>query len=238
MMSWCLWLPAQNVVGRLKGEMLMARSKRNKNNARLPFAPDGPMERRFRNFLPVVIDVETAGFDSAKDALLEIGAVFVKFENGIMVPSDVLHEHLLPFPGANLDPSALEFTGIDPDHPLRFAVSEKEALQRLFDKIRTVMHGEDCRRAILVGHNAFFDLSFIKAAAERCGFGDSNPFHNFSTLDTVTMGALAYGQTVLFRAVTAAGIAWDESQAHSALYDAERTAELFCSVVNLWSSKS
>ena len=196
------------------------------------------MASRFRGFLPVVVDVETAGFDPDKDALLEIGAVFVSFKDGIMVTGDVMHEHVEPFPGANLDPDALNFNGIDPSHPLRFAVSEEQALRKLFAKVSEVMRQQQCRRAILVGHNAFFDLSFIRSAAQRCGFGDENPFHRFSTLDTVTIAALAYGQTVLSRAAMAAGLAWDSSQAHSALYDAQRTADLFCRVINLWSEKS
>jgi ribonuclease T len=40
------------------------------------------------------------------------------------------------------------------------------------------------------------------------------------------------GQTVLAKACQAAGIAFDGQQAHSALYDTERTAELFCFIVN------
>ncbi|MGW8228635.1 MAG: ribonuclease T, partial [Gammaproteobacteria bacterium] len=43
-----------------------------------------------------------------------------------------------------------------------------------------------------------------------------------------------YGQTVLARAVQAAGIQWNQKEAHSAVYDAERTAELFCRIVNTW----
>ncbi|HLF63666.1 MAG TPA: exonuclease domain-containing protein, partial [Saprospiraceae bacterium] len=95
------------------------------------------------------------------------------------------------------------------------------------------MKKHHCKRAILVGHNPSFDLGFLNAAVERCRI-KRNPFHPFSTFDTVTLGGLAYGQTVLSRAVTAAGLAWDEKQAHSARYDAERTAELFCIIVNRW----
>ena len=84
---------------------------------------------------------------------------------------------------------------------------------------------------MLVGHNAFFDLQFINAAVERCGI-KRNPFHPFSSFDTATLAGVAFGQTVLSRAVEAAGSVWDEERAHSALYDAEQTAFVFCEIVN------
>jgi ribonuclease T len=46
------------------------------------------------------------------------------------------------------------------------------------------------------------------------------------------LGGIAFGQTVLMRATLAAGLEWDSSSAHSAAYDAERTADLFCIVCN------
>ncbi len=192
-----------------------------------------PINRRFRGFLPVVVDVETAGFNPERDALLEVAAVLLKQKNDQWVREETFFSHVQPFKGANLEQSALDFTGIDPFHPFRFAVPEAEALESIFAPIWIALKKHRCSRAILVGHNPSFDLSFIKAAAERVGFKRS-PFHQFSTFDTATLGGLAYGQTVLARAVQAAGIEWDGSQAHSAIYDAERTAELFCRIINRW----
>jgi ribonuclease T len=192
------------------------------------------MKRRFRGFLPVVVDVETGGFDPQRDALLEMAAVILRInENGMMEPAETLSRHVHPFPGANLDPKALEFTGIDPDHPFRDALPEADALRSIFRPIRRAVKASACSRAILVGHNAAFDLSFINAAVARSEI-KRNPFHPFSTFDTVTLAGLAYGQTVLAKAVQLAGFAWDNREAHSALYDAEKTAELFCRVVNEW----
>lgn len=192
------------------------------------------ISERFRGFLPVVVDVETAGFEADKHALLEIGAVtIVMDEEGIVSPGESIACHVEPFEGAELDPKALEFTGIDPHHPFRMAKPEKEALESIFKPIREEIKRVECTRAILVGHNPFFDLGFIKAATERAGI-KKNPFHQFSTFDTATLGGLAYGQTVLAKAAIAAGIEWDHEEAHSALYDAERTAELFCKIVNSW----
>ncbi|MDJ0805242.1 MAG: ribonuclease T, partial [Gammaproteobacteria bacterium] len=154
-------------------------------------------------------------------------------ETGMLQPGKTLATHVEPFPGANIDPKALEFNGIDPDHPFREALPEREALQTLFLPIRKAVKSSGCKRAILVGHNAFFDLGFLNAAVARTGI-KRNPFHPFSTFDTVSLAGLAYGQTVLARAAQAAGLGWDSNEAHSAIYDTEQTARLFCRIVNRW----
>ncbi len=195
------------------------------------------LKHRFRGFLPVVIDVETAGFNAKKDALLELAAVMVDYnDEGKLVPSDTYHYHIEPFVGANLCPKALAFTGIVPDHPFRFAVTETAALTDLFTHVNAALKAQGCQRAILVGHNASFDLGFLLAAITRTGLTRS-PFHSFSSFDTTTLSALAYGQTVLAKSVRAAGIHFDPEKAHSALYDAEQTAKLFCTIVNRWDEK-
>lgn len=190
--------------------------------------------RRFRGFLPVVVDVETAGFDPQRHALLEIAAVVVRMRpDGKLEPSATLACHVLPFVGSEIDPRALAFNGIDPHHPFRDAVPEHEALARILTPIRKAVKSTGCNRAILVGHNAHFDLGFLKAAVERTGFKRS-PFHAFSVFDTVSLGGLMFGQTVLARTAQAAGLGWQHSEAHSAIYDAEQTARLFCTIVNRW----
>ena len=192
------------------------------------------IKNRFRGFLPVVIDVETGGFNAATDALLEIAACILEMDaEGRLVPGDLIMRHVEPFEGANLESAALEFNGIRPEHPLRLAVAEKEALRDVFQPVRRRLRETGCKRAILVGHNPTFDLSFLNAAVKRTDY-KRNPFHPFSSFDTATLGGLAYGQTVLARAVQAAGLEWNQSEAHSARYDTERTAELFCTVVNRW----
>ena len=189
---------------------------------------------RFRGFLPVVIDVETAGFNARRDALLEVAAVLLQMgDDGILSRKETIACHVEPFPGANLDQESLEFTGIDPYHPFRMAKPELEALEHIFKPVRRAIKDTGCNRAILVGHNAAFDLSFLNAAVARSGI-KRNPFHPFSTFDTVSLAALAYGQTVLARAVKAAGFGWDSEKAHTAVYDTERTADLFCTVINRW----
>ena len=191
------------------------------------------LSRRFRGFLPVVVDVETAGFNSKTDALLEVAAVLLDMnDDGKLHISESHSVHVEPFKGAKLDEAALAFNGIDPYHPFRMAKAEPEALEAIFKPVRKAVKHHRCTRAVLVGHNAFFDLGFINAAVARTKV--KSPFHAFTGFDTATLGALAYGQTVLARAAQAAGIPWDEKEAHSAIYDAERTAELFCEIVNKW----
>lgn len=189
---------------------------------------------RFRGFLPVVVDVETAGFNASTDALLEMAVVTVKMDNQGQVKRDqTFDRNILPFQGANIEQSALKFIGMeDPFHPFREAIPEKQALIELFDPINKQLKATGCTRAILVGHNAFFDLNFVLQAAERHKL--KCPFHKFSTFDTVSLAGLAYGQTVLAKAAKAAGLDWDNNKAHSAVYDTEQTADLFCKIVNQW----
>lgn len=193
-----------------------------------------PMAYRFRGFLPVVVDVETGGFNAATDALLEIAATPILMDDDGQVYPDQTHFFRVePFAGANIEQAALDFTGIKLDHPLRMAVSETHALTEIFKHIRKAVKSAGCKRAVLVGHNAFFDLGFVNAAVARTDI-KRNPFHPFSCFDTATLAGLAYGQTVLAKACSAADIDFDGREAHSARYDTEKTAELFCAIVNRW----
>ena len=192
---------------------------------------------RFRGFLPVVIDVETGGFDARTNALLEIAALPILMDDEQnLYPENCYSVNVEPFEGAVVEESALQFTGIDLEDPERNPLSEKEALTTIFRPIRQLMRDHDCKRAIVVAHNAHFDLGFVNAACDRAGV-KRNPFHPFSCFDTATLAGLAYGQTVLARACSEAHIGFDNSEAHSAKYDATKTAELFCKIVNTWSSQ-
>lgn len=188
---------------------------------------------RFRRFLPVIVDVETGGFNEKTDALLEIAAVAVQMDaEGELSPGEKFADHVLPFEGARCEEAALKVNGIDPFHPLRAARDEKDVLRDFFDAVGKWTAKQGCTRAIMVGHNTFFDHKFISEAARRCDVGPS-PFHSFSTLDTVTLGACLYGETVLAKVAVAAGLDWQESEAHSAIYDADITAQIFCDACNL-----
>ena len=196
--------------------------------------PAIPLAQRFRGYLPVIIDIETAGFNPKKNALLEIAAVIVEINSHHQLEvTERYTTHVVPFKNSELDPAALKFNGIDPHHPFRMAIDEKEALELLFKPIKLAVKRNECTRAILVGHNPAFDIGFLNAAIHRTQIKRS-PFHPFSTFDTATLGGLAYQQTVLAKIARAAGLDWDNEKAHSALYDAEKTAELFCKIINRW----
>lgn len=195
------------------------------------------IKERFRGFLPVVVDVETAGVDPQKNALLEICIVLVHMnEQGELYRGESHFEHVLPFSGAELDQKSLDFNQIDPFQPLRFAVEEQLALERIFKPINNALKKTRCQRAVLVGHNAWFDLLFLKEAIKRTGV--KFPFHAFTCFDTATLGGLFYGQTVLAKAAQAAKVPFDTKEAHSAIYDAEKTADLFCEMINQWKTMS
>lgn len=193
------------------------------------------MAKLFRGLLPVVVDVETSGLHSGTDALLEIAAVTLTLDKDANLVIDQKQAyHVEPFIGARLDKEALAITGIDPFSPLRYAIPEAQALQRIFARIQETCAQTGCHRAVLVGHNAWFDLSFIQAAARRARIANV-PFHGFTTIDTASLSAVALGETVLARAVKKARLGFDVAQAHSALYDTVKTAELFCYIHNRWS---
>lgn len=194
--------------------------------------PNAKLCERFRGFYPVVIDIETSGFDPNQNAILEIAAITLKMdEEGFLAPDETLQFNVKPFENAILEPTALAFNGIDPDNPLRDAVDEKIALEAIFKLVRNGIKANDCTRAVIVAHNAHFDHSFLMAASERAGI-KRNPFHPFATFDTASLSGLVFGQTVLAKACEAAEMPFDHKQAHSALYDTEKTAILFCEIVN------
>ncbi len=196
------------------------------------------LKDRFRGYFPVIIDVETAGFNAKTDALLEIAAVTTKMdENGFFTPDKTFHYHVQPFSGANIEQSALEFNGIDPSCALRGALDETDVMKDLCKQIRKEQKAADCQRSVIVAHNAAFDQGFVNAAIERSHIKRS-PFHPFVSFDTTSLAGLALGQTVLVKACQAAGIEFDQREAHSALYDTEKTAELFCYITNKWQTLS
>ena len=73
----------------------------------------------------------------------------------------------------------------------------------------------------------------MNAACERCRI-KRNPFHPFSTLDTVSLGAVASDRRCCPGFRNRRVWAGTRDQAHSARYDAYMTARVFCSIVNCW----
>ena len=191
------------------------------------------MAERFRGFLPVVVDLETGGFDPGTHAVLEIAAVLLRYDRGRIAPNRRWHQAVEPFPGSRVEAASLKVTGIDLKDPNRKAAPENDAVRGLFREVRRAVREAGCTRAILVAHNAAFDQQFLSNAVARQQIKRS-PFHPFSFIDTASLAAVAYGHTVLSEACARAQIEFDPARAHNALYDAERAAELFCAIVNAW----
>ena len=189
------------------------------------------LKNRFRKYLPVVVDIETGGFDPNTNAILEIAITLIEEKNNLFIPGNTHRFHIKPFEGSVVEKESLEFTKIKLDHPLRNAVEEIEALKDLFKIINVAKNKYECSRAILVGHNAHFDKSFLDASVIRNNI-KKTPFHKFSVIDTVSLGVLATGQTVLARICEKLSIDYDNDEAHSAAYDTRVTAEVFCKIVN------
>ncbi|HEY5645461.1 MAG TPA: ribonuclease T [Pseudomonadales bacterium] len=202
-------------------------------DAKTLWSPGPDMSNRFRGFLPVVVDLETGGFDADQHAILEMAMVLVGFEEGKLVLQDRWEQAVTPYPGSRMDPAALKVTGIDPGDPDRGDIDEAAAFREMFGRVRRAMRDNGCQRAILVAHNAAFDQQFMQRAFERNRLNRS-PFHPFSFIDTASLAAVAFGHTVLSECCQRAGIAFEASQAHRALYDAEKAAALFCEIVNRW----
>ena len=190
--------------------------------------------KRFSGFLPVVVDCETGGVDDPdQEALLEVAACPLEYDaEGLLCKGPLWHYHVQPFEGAVISEHALAVTQIKPDHPFRFAVTESIMAQQLTEKVNQMVKAHQCRKAVMVGHNAQFDLNYLKAAFKRSDMVKAFPFHDFVTFDTATISALWLRETVLARALHKAGIDFDTQEAHSALYDCERTATLVCQILN------
>lgn len=193
------------------------------------------LKNRFRKYLPVVVDIETGGFNPTSNAILEIAITLIEEENKKLIVGETFRHHIVPFEGSIVEKESLEFTKINLDHPLRNAVTESEALNDLFKIINKAKNKYECSRAILVGHNAHFDNSFLTESLKRNNI-KKTPFHKFSVIDTVSLGVLATGQTVLARICDKLNIDYDNDEAHSAAYDTVVTAQVFCSILNKYDS--
>tara|TARA_Y100001954_G_scaffold95996_1_gene104945 strand:+ start:19 stop:603 length:585 start_codon:yes stop_codon:yes gene_type:complete len=189
------------------------------------------LKNRFRKYLPVVVDIETGGFDPQANAILEIAITLIEEEQNHFFVGETIRHHIEPFEGSIIEEESLNFTNIKLDHPLRKTISEKDALANIFKVINQAKNKYECSRAILVGHNAHFDSSFLNAAVKRCDI-KKTPFHKFSVIDTVSLGVLATGQTVLARICDELEIDYDNDEAHSAAYDSRVTAEVLCCIIN------
>jgi ribonuclease T len=184
----------------------------------------------FGKYYPIVIDCETSGLDPDRHAILEVAYACLDLEHGRLRVGSSETFHVEPFENAQFDPKSMEIHQIDHSHPLRFAEPEAIILKNLATFILEKAKKAGYRRAILVGHNAWFDLAFINKAYQRHNL--KSPFHQFTTCDTATLSGFFLKETVLAKALYKAHISYNPKEAHGALYDVEQTAKLVCYLWN------
>ena len=188
-----------------------------------------PMQNRFRGFMPVVIDVECGGFIPYRCTVGNCRSVVGDSGDGSLAAWGNWRYHVQPFPAptsngvTRCDGLSILFTR----YAQRF---QRRSAHAIVQEISQAMKDNDCTRAILVGHNACFDLNFLNAAVARTEI-KRNPFHPFSSFDTATLAGVAFGQTGYrsrFKRPESLGI---RTNAFGA-YDAQQTADCFARSAN------
>ncbi|MGX7195394.1 PolC-type DNA polymerase III [Enterococcus olivae] len=155
----------------------------------------------------VVFDVETTGLSAVYDTIIELAAV--KMHKGNVEAS--FDEFIDP--GHPLSSTTVNLTGIT-DEMVRGSKSEEEVL-RLF---REFSEG-----AILVAHNASFDMGFLNMSYKKYGIPEAdNP-----VIDTLELARYLYPQYKRFGlGVLSKKFGVSLEQHHRAIFDAEATGHL------------
>ncbi len=226
----------ETIVPLRAGETLRWRLRRRHLILRASMASPDLASRRFRGFLPVVIDVETGGFHLAAPTRCWRSP---PSSSRWTTPAGCAAARRMrftckPFEGARLDPVSLEVNGIDPWHPLRPAIDEADALQRLFREIRTAIRAH----ALPARHSrrATTRPSIWASSTRRSSAPASSAIRFIRSRASTPRrsAASALGQTVLRARRAAGGHRMGSAAARTrAAYDAERTADLFCHICNL-----
>lgn len=159
----------------------------------------------------VVFDIETTGLSSKNDKITEIGAV--KIENGMI--TDRFSE--LINPEITIPEVVVNLTGISNE-----LVSDKPTIEEIIPKFY-----EFSKEAVLVAHNAKFDISFI-----RREYKDNNLEFNHPILDTLVMARALLSDLKRFNLGTLCkNLGISLVGAHRAVNDAEATAEMFIKLI-------
>ena len=165
----------------------------------------------------VAFDSETTGLSTETDAVVQLGAVRVL--NGRIVEGEVLDTYVDP--GRPIPPASTVVHHVT-DADVAGAPDVATAGRAL--------HGF-CRDAVLVAHNAPFDLAFLRRAEEETGVTWDHP-----VLDTVLLSAIVFGTTevhTLDALCDRLGIAIPPELRHTALGDARVTAEALVKLIPL-----
>ena len=163
----------------------------------------------------VVFDTETTGLSPERDEIVQIGAV--RLVGGRRIEGEAFET--LVDPGRPIPPASTRVHGID-DAAVAGAPSIAEA-GRAF-------HGF-AEGAVLVAHNAPFDLAFLRRHAGAMGRDFDHP-----VLDTVLLSAAVFGEGVphtLDAIAERLGVAIDPAARHTAMGDAAATADVLLHLI-------
>ena len=90
------------------------------------------LSERFRGYLPVVLDLETGGFDHQVNPILELACCFVQMQDDRLSIKGQESWNVQPVDGMVVEPASLKVTGIDLDDPHRDAMDEASVLKDFF----------------------------------------------------------------------------------------------------------
>lgn len=176
-------------------------------------------------------DVESGGLDDSKHSLLRIGLVIWK--NGIIL--DKL-EIFIKSDNYCYDEESMKINKIDLNWLTINGISEQQAIEEINSFVNKYFPNS---KALLGGHNIYFDIAFLKRLYRENSISFSSYFEH-RTIDTCSIMKYLYFCDKLPKQVQSLTSACkyfnfeiDDNERHGALYDAEITSEVFTKLLEL-----
>ncbi|WP_243612017.1 3'-5' exonuclease [Shimia aestuarii] len=178
-------------------------------------------ERAIQSLTYVVFDTETTGLLPHKDEIVQIGAVRVV--NGRIVPGEEINQ--LVNPGMPIPPASTKV-----HHVTNAMVADAPLIDTAASDFHKFAGG-----AVIVAHNAPFDMAFLKRHGKRLGLAWDHPI-----IDTVLLSAVLFGASethTLDALCDRLGVTIPPHLRHTALGDAQATAEVLCKMIPMLKSR-
>ncbi|HYU70423.1 MAG TPA: exonuclease domain-containing protein [Burkholderiales bacterium] len=177
-------------------------------------------DRLLKDLTYTVFDTETTGLEpSAGDEIIAIGAV--RIVNGRLLSGEVFDQ--LVDPRRSLQPASMKIHGIRPE-----MLQGRPTIERVLPAFHKF-----CEDTVLVGHNAAFDMRFLRLKEEALGVRFAHP-----VLDTLLLSALLHENLASHQLETIAGrFGVNTAGRHTAVGDAVMTGEVFLRMIPLLSER-
>ncbi|GAA6165078.1 hypothetical protein NBRC116590_27820 [Pelagimonas sp. KU-00592-HH] len=169
----------------------------------------------------VVFDTETTGLLPHKDEIVQIGAVRVV--NGRIVPGEEINQ--LVNPGMKIPAASTKV-----HHVTNEMVADAPGIDTVSRDFHKFANG-----SVIVAHNAPFDMAFLKRHGKRLGVAWDHPI-----IDTVLLSAVLFGASethTLDALCDRLGVTIPPHLRHTALGDAQATAEVLCKLLPMLQSR-